>query len=94
MRAHVVRPDAYSVRSQMRKIRDILVASASIRFEELFAGGAERMEMIVTFMALLEMLAHGEIGVKQKAPFAPMRIFSKELLLDGDEEYEYMDETT
>ena len=93
-KTHTVRPDAYSVRNQMRKLRDILTATPSVRFEELFSGGAERMELIVTFMALLEMLAHGEISVKQKAPFAPIRITAKDLLLEGDEEYEYMDETT
>lgn len=91
-KTHTVRPDAYSVRSQMRKIREILLATPSVRFEALFLRGAERMEIVVTFMALLEMLGHGEIGIRQKAPFAPLRIQAKALLLHGDEDYAYMDE--
>jgi len=48
--------------------------------------------MIVTFMALLEMITRGEILLRQKSPFAPIRISADRLLLD-DETYEYMDES-
>lgn len=87
-----VRPDRYTVRNQMKKIREILVAQASVRFEDLFFQGADRMEVIVTFMAILEMLAHGEVTVKQRAPFEPIGIRAKSLLTDGDEAFDYMDE--
>ena len=89
-----VRPDVYTVRSQMRRIRDILLERKNVRFEELFEADAAKMEMIVTFMALLEMICHGEIVLRQKAPFAPIRIAADRLLLDGDDDYNYMDEET
>ena len=89
---HHVRADLYTVRSQMVKIRELLIARPSVGFEEMFAPGADKMEMIVTFMALLEMIAHGEVLLRQKAPFAPIRISAAKLLLDGDEQYDYMDE--
>ncbi|NLI52913.1 MAG: hypothetical protein GX417_01155 [Clostridiales bacterium] len=38
-----------------------------------------------------EMIARGEILLRQKAPFAPIRISADRLLLD-DDSYEYMDE--
>lgn len=91
-RAHHVRPDHYTVRKQMRKIRDILADKPSALFEDLFEENAERLEMIVTFMALLEMILHGEIILRQKTPFAPIRIAAGKLLLEGDEEFDYMDE--
>lgn len=89
---HNVRPDHFTVRSQMKKIREQLLATPTVSFEELFSGESDRMEVIVTFMALLEMIAHGEVHLQQKYPFAPIRITALELLLKGDEQYDYMDE--
>ena len=86
-----VRPDAYTVRSQTGRIRSILQKKSAVRFEELFEEHAGKMEIIVTFMALLEMIARGEILLRQNAPFAPIRISADKLLLD-DDTYEYMDE--
>lgn len=90
-RAQHVRPDLYTVRTQTSRIRAILKNHAAVSFEELFETKACKMEMIVTFMALLEMIARGEILLRQRAPFAPIRISADRLLLD-DETYEYMDE--
>ena len=80
------------MRSQTAKIRAVLLEKHAVSFEELFDENAERTEIISTFMALLEMIARGEILLKQKAPFAPIRISADKLLLD-DENYEYMDES-
>lgn len=92
IRSQHVSPDRYTVRSQTSRIRFILSEKDAVTFEELFAPEAERMEIIVTFMALLEMIARGEILLKQKAPFAPIRISADKLLLD-DDSYAYMDES-
>ena len=88
--ANHVRPDAYTVRRQMGRIREALTEAKRIRFESLFAPGASKMEMVVTFMALLEMLAHGEIHIKQSTPFAPILIDAVQL--GDDETYQYLDE--
>ena len=87
-----VNPDRYTVRSQTAKIRSVLLNKPAVSFEELFTPYADRMEIIATFMALLEMIARGEILLKQKEPFAPIRISADKLMLD-DDNYEYMDET-
>ena len=87
-----VNPDRYTVRSQTGKIRSILQKHSAVSFEELFETDTNKMEMIVTFMALLEMIARGEILLRQKSPFAPIRISADRLLLD-DETYAYMDES-
>ena len=86
-----VRPDAYTVRRQMVKIREVLTGKQQISFEELFDAHAGKLEMIVTFMALLEMIAHGEIHLKQSAPFAPISIRVGQFL-DNDDAYHYIDE--
>lgn len=92
IRSQHVNPDRYTVRSQTGRIRTMLQGKTAVTFEELFTPGAERLEIIVTFMALLEMIARGEILLRQKTPFAPIRISVDKLMLD-DDTYEYMDET-
>lgn len=92
-RTHHVRPDAYTVRRQMARIRTILSGRDPVLFTELFDAHATRMEMIVTFMALLEMIAHSEIVLHQKKPFAPIRISAGQLMDDADGVYDYLDET-
>lgn len=90
-RTHEVRPDTFTVRAQLQKIRAALLEHDRISFDELFSTHAQKLEMIVTFMALLEMIAHGEIMLRQKSPFSPIRISAKALLED-DTEVDYMDE--
>lgn len=93
---HDVRPDRYTVRGCLQKIRDRLRdAEAPVPFETLFDAGADKLEVIVTFMALLDMLARGEVHVRQRTPFAPITVRAG-ALLDGedDDDYAYMDEIT
>lgn len=92
---HDVRPDRYTVRGCLGGIRAKLrEADGPVRFASLFAPEADKLEMIVTFMALLDMLAHGEVRLKQSAPFAPITVLKGHLLDDGDDGYAYMDEMT
>ena len=86
-----VRADAFTVRSQMRTIRRKLNGGKTVRFEDLFGEDASKMEMIVTFMALLEMIAHGEIKLKQSSPFAPITMRAVQLR-EEDADTLYMDE--
>ncbi len=85
-----VRRDSFTVRDRVTHIRKRL-AMGRVTFDELFTDTSTRMEKIVTFMALLEMLAHGEVHINQGATFAPIYIRAKELKAD-DASYTYMDE--
>ena len=91
---HDVHPDRYTVRGCLQKIRSTLrEAKAPVRFETLFAPDADKLEVIVTFMALLDMIAHGEVQLRQSAPFAPITLRAV-VLLDEDDDagFAYMDE--
>ena len=57
-----VMDDRFTIRRQLVKIRDVLRDKVSVPFEELFEDDAPKMEMIVTFMALLDMLMRGVAG--------------------------------
>lgn len=88
---HRVRQDAYTVRSQLAMIRGMLREKQELRFEELFPHGAGKMELIATFMALLEMITRQEIELHQSKPFAPIS-FQMRALIEDDEDTDYMDE--
>lgn len=49
--------------------------SEAIEFEELFASAASREEVVVTFLALLELIRLRELRVRQNEPFASIEIY-------------------
>jgi len=59
--------DSFSIRRQKKKIISLLRERGSIIFDELFGSVASRMELAVTFFALLELWHVSEICVKQKS---------------------------
>lgn len=88
-----VRADEYTVRGCMKNIRDVLTETDNVRFESLFRGNTSKMQVIVTFMALLEMIMRGEIALSQSAPYEPIWI-SRNVLSENDDDASYMDEET
>ena len=89
--ARTVNADAYTVRKQLSFIRAKLAGNKTVKFEELFEEQSTKMEKIVTFMALLEMIARQEIILRQKTPYGTITLTAGSLAED-DEDYEYMDE--
>ena len=89
-RSQSVRPDLFTVRDRVLHLRSKL-KEGRVRFTDLFSDTSSRMERIVTFMALLEMLARGEVHITQGATFAPIYIRAK-ALSENDGEAVYMDE--
>jgi segregation and condensation protein A len=58
-----------TVKDRMVFIVDILDKSDAVRFEELFEGQATRTQLIVSFLALLELLRLGLARVYQEGEF-------------------------
>ncbi len=87
---HNVRPDTFTVRERVVHLRTKL-KDGRVRFSDLFTDASTRMEKVVTFMALLEMLARGEVHITQGPTFAPIYIRAK-ALAENDKETVYMDE--
>ncbi|MCG6895239.1 MAG: segregation/condensation protein A [Desulfobacteraceae bacterium] len=67
--------DGISVKDRINQLVDVLEESGSITFEELFPEGANRADIIVTFLALLEMVKIELIRVVQHVQSGIMRIF-------------------
>ena len=88
---HQVKADTFTIRRQLKKIRAVLSEQGRVSFESLFNDTSEKMEMIVTFMALLDMIMRNEITLRQSRPYGPITIIAASLLSD-DDDVEYMDE--
>jgi len=68
--------ETLTVKDKMLHIVDIIENADSIRFEELFSGDAGRKELIVTFLALLELLRLGLARVYQEQEFGHIWIIN------------------
>ena len=64
-----------SVESRRDHIYSLLKSQPSLEFEELFADDPRRIVMIVTFIALLDMVKDGIIRIEQAERFLTIRIF-------------------
>ncbi len=69
-----VRRDVYTLAQCADKLRQTLRRKPILRFNELFSRHAGREECVVTFMALLELIALGEVSVEQSAAFGDIWI--------------------
>lgn len=73
-RHHRVRLEALSVRERMTEILSRVGATDFLAFETLFEPREGRLGLVVTFMAILELIKESLIVVIQQAPYAPIHI--------------------
>ncbi|MBI2080376.1 MAG: segregation/condensation protein A [candidate division NC10 bacterium] len=73
-----VTPRPFRVRERMVELLDRLAQERPLRFFALFAPDADRRTVIVTFVALLELLRQGALKVRQAAPFEEILIYPAE----------------
>lgn len=64
-----IKKDSFSVRRQKKKILDVLRHRGGMSFFMLFEEEATRMELAVTFIALLELWHNGFVAVSQRSSF-------------------------
>jgi segregation and condensation protein A len=71
---HEVTVETMSIKEKISWIMDSLEQRESIRFEELFPGISTRQEIIITFLALLEIIRLRLVRIEQTEKFGPIRI--------------------
>jgi segregation and condensation protein A len=69
-----VRAEESSIEERIEILKQRLEEKPVIAFEELFAEGATALDLIATFLALLEILRQGIARVKQTKPFGQIWI--------------------
>ncbi len=78
---HEVIKDEFTVEEKIHDVFHLLVKRSSISFGELFKKAKNKLEIITTFLALLELIRLKEVIVKQINAFGDIRIEkNKELI--------------
>ncbi len=67
--------EQFTIEEKIAAVRSALEAAEPVLFSDLFAGSRSRLELIVTFMAMLELLKHGGVRVQQEASFGPIWLY-------------------
>ena len=82
---HVVRPHKITIREKAALIRETLAADGRVSFRALMESCRTRMEIIVSFMAVLELIKSRVLEALQDAAFADIVLVpSDEQALDLD----------
>ncbi|HTU03248.1 MAG TPA: segregation/condensation protein A, partial [Candidatus Sulfotelmatobacter sp.] len=67
--------EAVSVGQRIMALVDLLAQESPVPFDRLFAGSRRRLDIIVSFLALLELLRRGLATARQAEPLAPIMIY-------------------
>ncbi len=78
-------PDHLTVRNQMTSILDMMETRESLTFEELFTGEVTRITVIVTFLALLELIRLRTVRVYQAELFGSILVSRAFTAVDDDD---------
>jgi segregation and condensation protein A len=70
-------PEQISVEARIDQLLARLSETEALGFEELFADVSDRPGLIVTFLALLEMIRLKLVRVFQSGTFAPIRVYKR-----------------
>src|SRR5439155_8256627 len=70
-------PEQISMETRIDQLLARLSETVACGFEELFADAADRSALIVTFLALLEMIRLKLIRVFQSGSFGPIRVYKR-----------------
>ena len=73
--AHEVQSEGKSVEQRMTEVLALVREGQSIDFLDLFGGQVSKADMIVTFLALLELIRLKTVKVYQRGSFGAIRVF-------------------
>jgi segregation and condensation protein A len=66
--------DKWSVSEKIEHVMRMIAEKSALKFSELFAGVTSRSEVVVTFLALLELIRLKQITAVQDEPFAEISL--------------------
>ena len=76
-RHHLVTREQLSVRSQMSRLLKLLEPGHFVEFTTLFDGRSSVAQLVVTFLAILELTRERLLDLAQAEPFAPIYVQRK-----------------
>lgn len=87
---HEVTLDRISITERVSLIMEMMKDRESINFEELFSQDSSKIELIATFLAILELLRLRILRAHQGEPFGPIRVFRAVSISEGMLKEEYI----
>ncbi len=84
--------EEWTIEEKLEAIEAALGRGEPVAFSDLFEGATSRMELIVTLMALLELIKHAHVRVHQEEAFGPIWIYRGEAFgrpLEGTVDWEH-----
>ncbi len=72
-----IEPEPFTLEEKIDAIMASLENERQITFAELFSASASRLEMVVTFMALLELIKRAQIKCRQETAFGEIWIYRR-----------------
>lgn len=82
--------EEYTIEEKIVIVLDALRQDKQVLFKDLFEGSASRMELIITLMALLELIKHAQVKFSQDSAFGQIWLYRGENFgrpMGSDEEW-------
>ena len=73
---HVLSPVTVTIGQQMDLLRRALARDREVSFQKLLHESMDRVEIIVTLMAILELIKQHAVDVRQDVPFGDITVFA------------------
>jgi segregation and condensation protein A len=73
--AHEVEHEGKSIEQRIEELLALIREGESLEFLDLFTSQETKQDMIVTFLALLELIRLKRVKVYQRGAFGPIRVF-------------------
>jgi len=90
--SEVVSSPRFTIRQKINIILETLQKSGSTSFSHILSGKKSRLEVVVTFLALLELVKRHMVGANQENLFGDITLHAEgELTTLDDEELEFVD---
>ncbi|MBA2566169.1 MAG: segregation/condensation protein A [Gemmatimonadetes bacterium] len=81
---HHVEAVRITLEERLQHVRRVLAVRGSLPFGELFPPQASRLELVVTLIALLEMVRAREVRLRQEEAFGEIMVSSRERAAGGE----------
>nr|WP_163833016.1 ScpA family protein [Spartinivicinus ruber] len=80
---HHIEQEALSTRERMTQVLSMLAADSFVPFVSLFKVEEGRLGVVVTFLAVMELIKESLVEIVQTEPFAPIHVKAKAVHDDG-----------
>ena len=80
-----IQPEEFTIEEKIEAVHVLLADQTQVAFRDLFSGSSSRLEVVVTFIALLELIKRSEISCRQEGAFGEIWIYAVEAPANASE---------